>query len=315
MYYSISLKKEADEVYYLLAALASVLISVMVAINGQLSAFYGLHISILLIHTVGLVFISLIALARREKLFSIRGLPFAIFSGGVIGYFTTLFNNMSTGKISITAILALSLLGQSVISLFIDQFGFFGMPVRKFSLSKLAGLAMATVGIVFLLYGSMASAFVPVFVSLLTGVTVVTSRCVNAQLAERTSVLAGTWYNYVTGMAVSAMALGFAALFGNAGAPDAGAPIHVWVYLGGAIGAAVVLLSNICVRRMSSFAMTLVMFAGQVFGGVSIDAVVLGDFSWRTLVGGGFAFLGLVLNVLLDAKEEKRKAESNKKTI
>lgn len=300
--------------YFSLSAFAAVLISVMVAVNGRLSVAYGLYIGVLLIHAVGLLFTTGAAVIKKEKLFSVRGLPPAVFCGGIIGYFTVLFNNMATGRISVTAILALSLLGQAVVSLVIDQFGLFGMPVRKFRTAKLAGLAMVSAGIAFLLFGSTVSAFIPVTLSLLTGLTVVVSRSLNAQLSESTSVLVSTWYNYVTGFAVSAAALAVAALLGRVGAPAALPPIPFWLYLGGVLGASIVLISNLCVRRMSSLAMTLVMFAGQVFGGVAIDAVMLGEFSWRSLAGGVFAFLGLVLNILSDSRAEKRKRAAVEKT-
>jgi transporter family-2 protein len=293
--------------YYFLSAFAAVLISVMVAVNGRLSVVWGLPAAVLIIHAVGLLFTTAAAAVKKEKLFSVRGIPAVIFSGGVVGYFTVLFNNMATGKISVAAILALSLLGQSVVSLVIDQFGLFGMTVRRFRPANLAGLAMVSAGIAFLLAGSAAAAVVPVVVSLLSGLTVVVSRSLNAQLAERTSVLVSTWYNYVTGIAVSAAALAAAAISGRTGVPAALPAVPSWLYLGGAVGAAVVLISNLCVRRMSSLAMTLVMFAGQVFGGVAIDAVILGECSWRSLAGGAFAFLGLILNSLSDIRADKRK--------
>ncbi|NCB50316.1 MAG: hypothetical protein EOM54_00345 [Clostridia bacterium] len=291
--------------YYSLTALAAVLVSLMVAMNAGLSASYGLHLSTLIIHAVGLLFATIAVVARKEKLFSARGLAAVLFTGGVIGYFTILFNNIAAEKISVAAILALSLLGQSITSLVIDQFGFFGTSVRKLTLSKLAGLAMAAAGIVFLLSGASSFAFVPVFVSLLTGITVVTSRSVNAELAARTSVVVSTWYNYATGFAVSAAALLVAAISG-AGVPAVAAAPPVWAYLGGAVGAVVILLLNISVPRMSSFAMTLFMFAGQVFGGVAIDAFLFGEFSWRSLLGGAFAFLGVLGNAATDARAEKR---------
>ncbi len=288
--------------YYFFAALAAFLIAVMVAINGGLTDVYGIHFATLFIHVVGLVFISAAAVVKRERVFSaVRGLPAWLFCGGAIGYFTTLFNVMAIGKISVTAILALSLLGQAATALVIDQFGFFGMPVKKFNAAKLAGLAATVVGIVFLLGGGGASAFVPAFVSFLTGITVVTSRQVNAQLAARTSVVVSTWCNYAVGLATAAVALGIALLAG-ARMPAQAADPRLWIYLGGAVGVVIVFLSNIVTMRMPALVMTLIMFAGQVFGGVAIDALFCGDFSWRTLAGGVFAFLGLVLNVWLDKR-------------
>ncbi len=48
---------------------------------------------------------------------------FKYYIGGAVGAATTLFNNMAFGHISISAILALTLLGQSVTSFCIDSFG------------------------------------------------------------------------------------------------------------------------------------------------------------------------------------------------
>lgn len=298
--------------YYSLTALAAVLIAVMVAVNGALGAAFGLHLSVVVIHAVGFLFTSAVALVRRAHPLRVRGIPAVLFTGGAIGYFTTLFNNMAVGKISLTALLALSLLGQAATSLVIDQFGFFGMPVRKFSAARLAGLTATAAGIAVLLWGDTASAFVPAFVSLLTGVTVVTSRQVNAQLAARAGengVTVSTWYNYLAGLLCSGAALGIAALSGaSVAAPALASAGRAWIYTGGALGAAVVFISNLCVPRMPSLIMTLVMFAGQVFGGVAIDALTAGTFSWRTLAGGVFAFLGLLLNTLLEARTVKKRA-------
>ena len=65
-------------------------------------------------------------------------------------------------------------------------------------------------------------------------------------------------------------------------------------------------LQSICVKHMSSVAMTLVMFAGQVFGGAAIDALFYEKFSTVTLTGGILAFAGLVLNALGARRAEKR---------
>jgi transporter family-2 protein len=296
--------------YYFLTSLAAVLIAVMVAINGGLTDVYGVHLATLIIHCIGLVAATVVALVKKQKLLaSLRGLPAALLLGGAIGYFTTLFNNMAVGKISFTALLALSLLGQAATSLAIDQFGFFGMPVRKFNVGKLAGLGFTVGGIVILLWGDTQSAFLPAFVSLLTGLTVVTSRQINAQLSARTGEYAATWCNYVTGTAVAAAALLIAALTGSHIPWGAGVSPRLWIYLGGVVGTVIVLLSNYVTMKMPSLIMTLFMFAGQVFGGVAIDAALYGDFSARTLLGGVCAFLGLVLNVWLDSRGEKKKAQ------
>ena len=294
---------EVFALYYAVAGSAALIIAVMLAVNGELTAVCGEHPATLIIHLAGLAAVSAAALIRRENPFKkARGVPFALLLGGVINYFTTFFNTLAVGRISVTAILALSLLGQAATSLVIDRLGLFGMEKRRLGALELAGLAVTALGIALLLGGTGGAPALPVAVSVLSGTACVCTRQVTAQLSERTSLLTGTWFSYFTGSVVAVAALGIAALAGaELRFPGLSAP--AWAYLGGVLGAAAVYLQSICVKRMSSVAMTLVMFAGQVFGGAAIDAAFYGEFSGETLIGGALAFAGLVLNALAARKK------------
>ena len=291
--------------HYAIAGSAALIIAVMLAINGELTAVCGETLTTLLIHLVGLGVCSAAALIKRENPFrAARGVPFAIILGGVINYFTTFFNTLAVGRISVTAILALSLLGQAATSLVIDRLGLFGMEKRRLGALELAGLAVTALGIALLLGGTGGGApALPVAVSVLSGTACVCTRQVTAQLSERTSLLTGTWFSYFTGSIVAVAALGIAALAGAELRLELSLSAPAWAYLGGVLGAAAVYLQSICVKRMSSVAMTLVMFAGQVFGGAAIDAAFYGEFSGETLIGGALAFAGLVLNALAARKK------------
>lgn len=296
--------------YYAVAGSAAVIIAVMLAVNGELTAVYGGSLTTFIIHAVGLLSCTLAALIKRESPFKrAKGVPFVILLGGVINYFTTFFNTLAVGKISVTAILALSLLGQAVTSLVIDCFGLFGMPRRKLGILELCGLLVTGCGIMLLLGGTGSAPLMPVAVSVLSGTCCVCTRQVTAQLSERTSLLTGTWFSYFTGIIVAVAALLIAPLLGENIPFDAGFDMRIWPYLGGALGALAVFLQNICVKHMSSVAMTLVMFAGQVFGGAAIDAVFYGAFSAETLAGGALAFVGLVLNALAARRHAVPEAE------
>ena len=294
---------EVFALYYAVAGSAALIIAVMLAVNGELTAVCGEHPATLIIHLAGLAAVSAAALIRRENPFKrARGVPFALLLGGVINYFTTFFNTLAVGRISVTAILALSLLGQAATSLVTDRLGLFGMEKRRLGALELAGLAVTALGIALLLGGTGGAPALPVAVSVLSGTACVCTRQVTAQLSERTSLLTGTWFSYFTGSVVAVAALGIAALAGaELRFPGLSAP--AWAYLGGVLGAAAVYLQSICVKRMSSVAMTLVMFAGQVFGGAAIAAAFYGEFSGETLIGGALAFAGLVLNALAARKK------------
>ena len=294
--------------HYAVAGSAALIIAVMLAINGELTAVCGETLTTLLIHLVGLGVCSAAALIKREKPFrAARGVPFAILLGGVINYFTTFFNTLAVGRISVTAILALSLLGQAATSLVIDCFGLFGMEKRRLGLPELAGLAVTALGIVLLLAGGEGGApLVPVAVSVLSGTCCVCTRQVTAQLSERAGLLTGTWFSYFTGSLVAVAAVIISPALGAGADFSLALAAPCRASLGGALGAAAVYLQNLCVKRMSSVAMTLVMFAGQVFGGAAIDAAFYGEFSARTLAGGALAFAGLVLNALAARRLTRR---------
>jgi transporter family-2 protein len=99
--------------YYFAFLLIGILVAVMIAVNGGLTTFYGVYSATVIIHIVGLILIGTIIGVRREKPFAKR-LPWYLYIGGVLGVATTASVNFAFGKISLSAILALGLFGQSV---------------------------------------------------------------------------------------------------------------------------------------------------------------------------------------------------------
>ena len=283
--------------YYFLSLLTGILISVMIAFNGGLTEQYGVYSATVIVHITGLVLISLVVLGKRERPFAKRYAWF-LYLGGAIGVLTTVFNNLAFGRISVSAILALGLFGQSVTGLIIDQYGLLGMPKHPFSKRKLIGLFLIICGI-----ASMVNNFeiVAVAVSFAAGACIVISRTLNAKLADLTSVRTSTFYNYFVGLIVAIpvfLLLGrneliFIELVFSP---------NIYIYFGGVLGVGVVFISNITVAKVSAFYLTLLIFVGQVFSGVLIDALITRVFSTRNLVGGVFVAVGLCANLLLDNK-------------
>ncbi|MGE5494999.1 MAG: DMT family transporter [Burkholderiales bacterium] len=290
--------------YHVLSVLAGIIVAVMVAVNGKLSSYSGVYSSTVVIHIVGLLTVLLLLAIRRERVFSVKRQPLYMYLGGAIGVASVVFSNIAFGSISVSAIIALSLLGQSLTSLVYDRWGLCGMPKREFHKMKLIGIAFVVLGIAAMLYGSEAQAVIPIAMSLLIGVSTVMSRTVNALLAQRTSVLVSALFNYIVGLAVSAAALLVA---GRAEpmmqkfslSPD------VWIYTGGILGLFIVVALNAAVCRISSFYMTLLLFVGQVFSGIAVDIVLTGSFSVNNLVGGLCITAGLAQNLWVDKRLER----------
>jgi len=283
--------------YYFLSLLTGILISVMIAFNGGLSELYGVYSATVIIHIVGLILITALALINRDRLFSKRQTWF-LYLGGALGVLTTVSNNLAFGRISVSAMLALGLFGQSIAGLMFDQYGFFNMPKYPFVKRKLIGLLFIIGGIV-----SMVNNFevIAVIVSFVAGVNIVISRTLNAKLAALTSVRTGTFYNYLIGLFVSIPV--FLLLGRNEITLAEFAVSPNWfIYLGGMLGVCVVLLCNITVMKISALYLTLLIFIGQVFSGILIDVIISQELSLRNLIGGVLVAIGLCINLFLDSK-------------
>lgn len=299
-----------EPVYYLLSALSAVLIAVMVVANGELTRAYDMYSATVIIHIVGFFLVSGIVVIKKEKLFGYRRLPLSAFFGGAIGVASTLFINHAFGRISVSAIIALTLLGQSISALVVDQFGLFDMPVKKLNMGNLIGLLFTVFGILQLLSG-LEFRPLPIIFSFLTGVFLLLSRSFNAQLAGRTSVMVSTWYNYGVGLVVSIIV---ALIAGGNGLLRLLAKISpaVWIYWGGVIGVFVVALSNAATSKIPAFQMTLILFAGQMFAGIGLDVMLSHSFSQSNLVGGVFVTLGLFVSLWLERSKEIREDGTGK---
>ncbi|MGI6150915.1 MAG: DMT family transporter [Christensenellales bacterium] len=149
---------------------------------------------------------------------------------------------------------------------------------------------------------------VAIIVSLLAGFTIVASRMINSNLAERTSLIYSTIWNYISGIILSAVLL---LLFGlGETAPfSQGLPKEFWILFGGGLGAVVVFLSNLTVTKVSALNLTLLMFVGQIFASILLDWVISGAFSLGNTLGGVFVAAGMGFNLWVDRDNARKKEQ------
>ena len=289
--------------YYILSLLMGMLIAVLVAVNGGLAAQYGLYSAAVIIHIIGLLFIAILIWLKRERPFS-RKHPNVFYFGGAIGVLTIVFASASFGRISVSAILAFGLLGQGIAGLIIDQCGLLGMPKHPFRKHTLIGLSLILAGA-----ASMIDTFEmqAVLLSFAAGLTFVISRTLNARLANVTNAYISTFYHYFIGLIVSILA--FLLLGGNEAIyPEFGvAPLSSswYIYTGGIVGIAVILLGNVTVMKISAFYLTLLVFIGQVLSGILIDLIISQELSIRYFIGVILVTMGLCVNLLLGHKKSQ----------
>lgn len=131
-----------------LSVFSGALIAVMLMVNGVLAGNLGNYTSTVLIHVVGLVTIVAVLAVTRSRIKIPKGIPIYLFSAGVIGVFTVLFNNIGFIALGASLTIALGLLGQTLASILIDHFGWFGLPKMKFVKKKYFGLALIAMGII-----------------------------------------------------------------------------------------------------------------------------------------------------------------------
>lgn len=282
--------------YYLLSMLAGVVISVMVSLNGGLTASYGSYTAAVIIHIVGVIFAASLCVIRKEHIKIRSQAPLWAYLGGAIGVLTTLFNNYAFGRVTITSIVALGLLGQSITSVVLDSFGWLGVEKRQTNKSSIVGYFTAIIGIFVMMDNSISEAALAVVLSLSSGITVVLSRTVNSRLATETSPLVGSFINHLVGLPICIVL----ALFLQKSVLLMVADTKPWMYLGGALGVVTVLLFNITVPRVSAFHLTLLSFVGQIFTGIALDLALGLRCSTSTFAGGLIIAAGLLANMMLE---------------
>lgn len=296
--------------YDLLSLLTGVIIAAMVAVNGGLTMQYGVFGATVIIHIIGSLFAFLLIKIRRKDASNRRGVPLWLYTGGGLGVLTAVFTNLAYGKISLTSIVALGLLGQTTTSLFIDTFGLFGM--RKYPLKApiLIGLGFSAIGLIMMLDNSAESASYAVALSLGAGVTVVFSRTVNARLSEHIGALQGSFINHVVGLPI---AVAVCALWGKSDPLFGGLMLSpdVWIYWGGIMGVVVVLLFNIIVPKVPSFRLTLLAFIGTLFAGIVLDLITKKGYSHENFIAGLLVSIGIGANILIEQVciQKERKAQ------
>lgn len=140
--------------------------------------------------------------------------------------------------------------------------------------------------------------------AILCGVTNVLSRSVNFVLSEKIGMYQSTLFNYIFGLSGSFLLLLISEeTFKLFTSSSYSAP---WfVYAGGLLGVIVVTMLSFLSSKVSSFYLTLLLFVGQLFTGIIIDALSTGKISFYQLVGGALVVLGLTYNLYIDNVNSK----------
>lgn len=142
-----------------------------------------------------------------------------------------------------------------------------------------------------------------ILLAIIAGVSIVLSRIINFNLADKIGVFQGTLFNYIFGLIFSGIFL----VLSNENVfkeINTLGDIPWWAYLGGFVGVGVVALSTYITPKISVFYLTIFIFIGQLFIGGVIDYITLHELSMGKVIGGILVLVGLIYNVRLDNLEE-----------
>lgn len=145
------------------------------------------------------------------------------------------------------------------------------------------------------------------FLSFLTGVTIVINMMLNGRLAQREGMINSVLINYVMATLSSLLLCG---LMLNALPSYASIAAVPWPYfLGGFMGVLTTWLFNLIVPRVPAVYVVILRFVGQMLAGAAIDYIFLDVFSRGKIIGGLLFLLGLMLNARADGKNTKTAEE------
>ncbi|WP_417540387.1 DMT family transporter [Microbacterium maritypicum] len=212
--------------------------------------------------------------------------PFWMLLGGACGALTVSTQGLTAGVLGVSLFTVGVVAGQTVHGLVLDRIGFGPAGVVAVTPGRVLGglLALAAVGIS--LSGDvLASA--PLWMLLLpfaAGVGIAWQAATNGRLAQRArSPLAATLMSFIAGTVVLALASGVSIAFRGAPAALPGEP---WLYLGGFLGAAYILLGTFIVAQTGVLLMGLGSVLGQLVTSVVIDLLwppAAGPALWQVL--------------------------------
>lgn len=130
--------------------------------------------------------------------------------------------------------------------------------------------------------------------AILSGVTVVISRCVNSCLSLKTDPYQSTFFNYFVGFITSIFLCFFIDTKMNISSDIFLTFNNLTMLFGGVIGVINILILNIIVKKIAPVQLTLITFIAQSLTGVIIDYFIFDIFSFKILSGCIIIIIGLI---------------------
>ncbi|MFJ4999605.1 DMT family transporter [Microbacterium sp. NPDC088619] len=287
-----------------LALGGAVAIGVMTAIQARINGVLGVEVDNgivagLISFSVGLAALAAVIVcipsARRgvgRLLGGIRDrtIPFWMLLGGACGALTVSTQGITAGVLGVSLFTVGVVAGQTLHGLVLDRIGFGPAGVVAITPGRVLGGALALSAVGISLSGDVLAA-APLWMLLLpfaAGVGIAWQAATNGRLAQRVrSPLAATFMSFIAGTVALLVAAGVSVAV--RGVPDA-PPTAPWLYLGGVLGAAYILLGAFIVAHTG----VLLMGLGSVLGQLATSVII--DLIWPAAAGPApWQIVGMVI--------------------
>lgn len=142
--------------FVILMIISGWMFGIQSSINGALGKRIGVYESSFFSFLVGAVFLFIISfLFGKGNLSSIWEVPKWQLIGGILGACIVTSMVLSVPNIGVASAVFAIILGQTTISLFIDHFGLFNVPVIHFDLFRLTGVILMLAGLLLIFRGNL----------------------------------------------------------------------------------------------------------------------------------------------------------------
>lgn len=241
------------------------------------------------------------------------GVPWWMLLGGACGALTVSTQGLVAGVLGVALFTVGVVAGQTLHGLLLDRVGFGPAGVVAITPGRLIGGLCALVAVGFSLGGDVLSR-APLWMLVLpflTGAGIAFQSAVNGRLGQRiASPLGATYISFLGGVVVLSASVAVSLLVRGAPYPLPTAfPGDLWLYLGGLLGAAYILLGVVIVARTG----VLLMGLGAVLGQLVVSVLI--DLFWPPAAGPApWQVIGMVLaaglSVLVALPWPRRRRES-----
>lgn len=138
-------------IYFLLALIAGTMMPTQAAINNKLAAYVQSPVlSAFFSFVIGVVALLVYILATGiplSQLSGVRNAPPVSWLGGLCGAFFVTAVVITVPRLGIALTFSILILGQMLITLPIDHFGFLGVPIKEINLPRVLGIVLVIIGV------------------------------------------------------------------------------------------------------------------------------------------------------------------------